>query len=193
MTSMNNAQEILNQFDDFFDQLTQDSSINIVLDVEVSDRPGLEIKINSDTLYNSQLDPGSHTITLEYPNHQKIDLEISMYGKSSRDTVIENNQIIKDKFIMIKGLTINNFDLFNDADLFYNKFIYLNEKQQQEQVKPGFWNNCTLKLQFSIPIVSWINQNSTKNFSVAQPLRNPNALLVEETFNDLVKNVQLLK
>jgi len=189
---MKTAQETLDQFDKFFDELIESDSIEIQLIVSAFCSPGLQITINSNIVYDNILSSGVHTINLSYKTDPKIVLDISMYGKSPKDTLVQNNQIIQDKFITIDGLTINNFDLFNDSDLFYNKFLYINNQGIEEQVKAGFWGNNTLRLIFTTPFALWHTQNSHKNTHISNSLHYRNNSLTNEVFEDLVKNIQLL-
>lgn len=189
---MKTAQEIYNQFDRFFNEICQDDDISISLLLEVSDNPGLMIKVNNRTIYDKLLTAGQHEISLSCGVEKAITLDISMYGKTDKDTTVQNNQIIYDKFIIIKSLKINNFDLINDQELFYNKFLYLDEHGVSEPVKIGFWNNSTLRLEFVTPFIHWYIENSHKNSHVSDSLQFRNNSQTDEVFVDLTKNIQLL-
>jgi hypothetical protein len=190
---MKTAQELYNQFDDFFDRVCQTDNINILLNLQASNSPGLLVKVNNILIYDNSLTSGDHEISLDCTPEENIILDISMYGKTAKDTIVQNNQIVQDKFISIQGLKINNFDVFNDQDLFYNKFIYTNEQGIQESVKAGFWNNCTLQLKFTTPFISWYTQNSDKNSHISTSLQYRNNSQTEEIFADLAKNIELLR
>jgi hypothetical protein len=190
---MKTAQTIYNQFDRFFNEICQDDDIRISLFLEVSDNPGLMINVNNHTIYDKLLTAGEHEISLSCNSEKAITLDISMYGKTAKDTTVQNNQIIHDKFIIIKGLKINNFDLVNDQELFYSKFLYLDEHGVSEPVKIGFWNNCTLRLEFVTPFTQWYVQNSHKNSHISDSLKYRNNSQTDEVFVDLTKNIQLLR
>lgn len=200
MTTMfNSAQQIFDNFDLFYDFILIDKYIKLEVDI-ISNRgetdPHLCISINDTVLFSDNVSSGIHTLILEYPteNEKDICLKIGMSGKTANDTIVENNEIIQDKFIELTGLKINNFDLFTDYDLFYSKFKYSNnDTQQLTNINSGFWSNSTLMLTATLPFTTWYNNNSTKNINVADSLRNRTNNLTDTTYQKLVKNINLLK
>jgi hypothetical protein len=193
MNSTKNAQEILDNFDDFFLGLAQDNAIKIALDLEVSDTPIMEVKVNSKEVYHSQLESGNLTVELTIAPAPIMQLDISMLGKTQRDTVLVDNKIVKDKFIIIKRFLINNFDLLQDHNLFYSKFIYLDQQNNKQEVKAGFWANNTLRLEFTSPFTLWYALNSSKNTQISQSLHYRDNQLTDQAFTKLSENVNLLE
>ncbi len=189
---MKNAQEAYKKFDQFFDDLCDTNSIAISLVVQASNNPNLLIKINNTVVHDMLLTSGDHTISVSCAAEETNTLNISMYGKTVGDTVVQNGKIVKDKFITISELKINHFDLFNDVEMFYNKFVYINEQGIEEKAKPGFWGNCILQLNFTNPFIKWHSQNSLKNSNVASSLQYRTINMTKETFDDLEKNIKLL-
>jgi len=193
MNSTKNAQEILDNFDDFFLTLTKDNVIKLALELEVSDSPGLTIEVNSKEIFNQILNPGKISVNVEFVPTPQVQLDISMFGKTQKDTVIVNNEIVKDKYIILNELKINNFDLLRDYHLFYGKFIYIDQQHNVTDVKAGFWGNDTLRLLFSSPFTEWHTANSTKNTQISQSLHYRDSRLTVEAFDNLFKNVKLLE
>lgn len=193
MNSTKNAQEILDNFDDFFLGLAQDNAIKIALDLEVSDTPIMEVKVNSKEVYHSQLESRNLTVELTIAPAPIMQLDISMLGKTQRDTVLVDNKIVKDKFIIIKRFLINNFDLLQDHNLFYSKFIYLDQQNNKQEVKAGFWANNTLRLEFTSPFTLWYALNSSKNTQISQSLHYRDNQLTDQAFTKLSENVNLLE
>lgn len=195
---INSSYQAFTNPDVFFDKLLIDKYIKLEIDLLSSSgdiAPSLCISINDTVLFSDNIASGNHTLILEYPtaNEKEFCLKITMSGKTASDTVVENNEIIRDKFIELTGLKINNFDLFTDYDLFYSRFKYINDDTQQlTNVNAGFWSNSTLMLTATIPFTTWYNNNSTKNINVADSLKNRTNNLTDETYQKLVKNINLL-
>jgi hypothetical protein len=196
----NSAQQSFENFDSFFESLTAEDSLKLELDVTADNYNGdpcLTVNTNGELLYSDELSEGKHGITLEYftQDMREIIIEISMSGKNTRDTLVENNKIVKDKFILIDRLTINNYDITNDVELFYNKFTYKNNNTNiEESVKSGFWQNSTLTLKCSLPFSQWYQQNTTRNIALSENLQyQDNKVLAEQQYTELVKKLKLLK
>lgn len=195
---INSSYQAFINSDLFFDKLLIDNYIKLEIDIisgRVDTDPSLCISINDTILFFDEVASGGHTLILEYPvtTEKEFCLKITMSGKTVRDTEIENNEIIRDKFIKLTGLKINNFDLFTDYDLFYSRFKYIdNDSQQLTNINAGFWSNSTLMLTATIPFTTWYNDNSTKNMNIADSLKYRADGLTNETYQKLVKNINLL-
>lgn len=196
----NSAQESFKEFDKFFEVLTKEQTFKLSLGLTVGNFNGLPlltIGINGKTLSSEELNEGQHFLNFEYDlqDEKEIILEISMSGKNNRDTLIENNKIIKDKFVLIDQLMINNYNIINDIDLFYNKFSYRNNNTNTEEpVKIGFWQNSTLTLRCSLPFSVWYQENTKRNIELSENMQyQDNKILAEHQYTELIEKIKLLK
>jgi hypothetical protein len=197
---IDSGEQIFNEFDSFFDLLTQDKSLNIdltVLSSECNGSPRLEIYVDDMLISSQLLSEGYHQIQLTHPVADKdsAHIKISMSEKSSRDTKVVDGQIVKDKYILIERLLINNFDITTDFDLFYNKLRYTNNQGLDEPVKNGFWHNSnTLHIECSLPFVLWYNENTKKNINLSENLIfKDDKDLAAQQYDNLVNKLHLLK
>jgi len=195
----NSGEQAFRDFELFFNSLIQDSNLTIdltVLSSEYNGAPRLKIQVDDVIISSQLLAEGYHQIQLTHPINEKsaVHIKISMSEKSSDDTKIVNDQIVKDKYISIERLLINNFDLTADVDLFYSKLRYTNNQGVDEPVKKGFWNNNTLHIECSLPFVLWYNENTKKNINLAENLIfRDDKDLAEVQYEKLVSKLHLLK
>jgi hypothetical protein len=140
---------------------------------------------------------GKHSIKIEADVTELLEssIEISMLGKQTGDTILENDNIVKDKFIMIDNLKINNYNITSDPDLFYNKFEYKNNDTNKiESVKSGFWSNSSLILKFSMPFTKWYQENSLRNTVLSDQMKYLDSKgLVDQQYQKLIEKLKLLK
>lgn len=195
-----NAEESFEAFDTFFESLLAEQSLKFLLGVTVGNyngAPQLNVAVNGDILHSKELEEGKHVLNLEYTfqNKKEAIIEISMLGKNTRDTLVENDKIVRDKFILIDQLMINNYDITGDVELFYNKFSYKNNNTNlEEPVKSGFWQNSTLSLKCSLPFSFWYQENTKRNIELSENLKyQDNKVLAEHQYRELVEKVKLLK
>lgn len=200
MKTFNNAEQIVNNFDSFFEFLIVEDILLIELDVIASEckgNPHLIVKLNDTILYSNQLIEGRHSIKIETDVKGLLEssIEISMLGKHTNDTLLENGIIVKDKFIMIKNLIINNYNITSDPDLFFNIFEYKNNNTNKfESVKCGFWNNSSLILKFSMPFIKWYQENSKKNTELSDQIKYTDYKgPIPQQYKELIKKLKLLK
>ena len=137
--------------------------------------PVAEIKINSDSVIKQEIigteqKPSLVEFEYELVEGQKYDLKIVRSNKASGDTVLENNQIIKDQLLNIKSIEIDEIDI---GSLVYEG-VYTPEypepwaSQQQlagNTLPKSFKNvtkmghNGTWSLQFESPFYMWLLEN----------------------------------
>ena len=194
------AEESFEAFDTFFESLLAEQSLKFLLGVTVGNyngAPQLNVAVNGDILHSKELEEGKHVLNLEYTfqNKKEAIIEISMLGKNTRDTLVENDKIVRDKFILVDQLMINNYDITGDVELFYNKFSYKNNNTNlEEPVKSGFWQNSTLSLKCSLPFSFWYQENTKRNIELSENLKyQDNKVLAEHQYRELVEKVKLLK
>lgn len=165
----------LENFDSFLTSLVDDE-LEIFMDIEVgvvTNLPRLQIHYNEQILLDKEFAQGNHCITLktkEIGNHQL--LKIGMINKTILDTIVEDEKIIKDKFVSINELRINNYILTKDYDFFYNCCKYKNtDTDEYEPVKKGFWSNSFLEIYFDKPFVLYYNSVSKLNVELSDSLK----------------------
>jgi hypothetical protein len=190
------SEKSLMEFDAFVESLCEPRiSIDIDIEAKISNLPiYLAIEINAATLAKQEITEGSHHINLVYDAKNGLDccLKISMSGKSITDTVIEHGQIIKDTWVEIKKLKINNFLLSQDYDFFRDFFEYFNHDDGiEESVKLGFWKNSSLILNFQTPFDIWYQEKTTKNVHLHDNLKyrenNSTLMAAKEKFIESIK------
>jgi hypothetical protein len=112
--------------------------------------PSLRIKINNRIVWVGSVQP---VITVDDSlDSGKVNLMIEHYGKENSDTVVENDQIIKDKNCELDEVII---DEYNIEEL---KWISHYVGQDQNKIdgclffgKNGYWH-----FDFELPILKWI-------------------------------------
>jgi hypothetical protein len=198
MKKISNQREFEN-LDNFFETLIPSAiKIEFVLKVEVvTSNPRFLVTIDDCILFNDVLDEGLHNITLDTvklePGKKSV-LTLSMSGKNKHDTICHNDVIVKDTFILIEKITINNFDILLDTDFFYRYFACTdNSTNESISVSNGFWSNSSLTMTFDNPFELWYNSKSTKNIELAGPLKFQNGLdRVEDELARLLDNLEKL-
>lgn len=199
MKNFTSAEQLVANFDSFFETLCREEFLMIELEVTASEckgNPRLIVGVNNRLIYSDALSEGRHHIPIEIDTKEinTVDLRISMQEKQINDTLVKNGDIIKDKFIKIDGLKINNYDIMADPELFYKKFEYINDNSGiLESVKSGFWTNASLILRFDIPFTQWYQEHSTKNINLAEQMKYlENDELLAEQYTKLIENLKLL-
>lgn len=196
---INSGEQAFNEFDSFFNFLTQDENLSIDLTVvssECNGSPRLDVEVDGITISSLVLSEGQHQLQLSHPVKDKSSacIKISMTGKSNRDTQVVDGKIVKDKYILIERLLINNFDITADPDLFFGKLKYSNNQGLFEPVKNGFWQNSTLHIECALPFVLWYQENTKKNIDLAENLVfQDNKELAAQQYEKLVSKLHLLK
>ena len=143
----------------------------IALTVEchtVTDHCGIEI-YNNDTLLSSNLfESGLQKINFAVQLTQETNLRIKFTNKKDSDTQVDAaGNILNDKFVEIKDLTVNRINLTNDIE-FYMQHLQYQERGQATEPKFGMWiNNSELIINFTGSFRSWYNRNSKKNSVLA--------------------------
>jgi hypothetical protein len=159
----------IKNYQEFIDQiLTYKSDLDVVLDVTATDcntNPEMELCINNSTLFKSLLEPGQHTIKLTVNRELLIQsgnlLRISLTNKATNDTQVDcNGNILKDKSITIQSLKIDNCELTQDPEFFYQNFYYDTPDQPPSL---GMWDQRVLSLKFDWPFVKWYSNRSNQN------------------------------
>jgi hypothetical protein len=158
--------------DTFIHQLfKKNESVNLEIELEsysCNSDPVVTIEFNQQLLHNELLQEGQHKFNFTIPvsNAQNI-VSINMTNKNqNQDTLVDSNgNIIKDKFIKIKSIKINNCDLSADQEFFYKNFVSTVDAEVVP-TRDGLWsNNETLSFTFQTPFVPWYATTSNKNVS----------------------------
>ena len=170
------AQYYFENFEEFLQLIIEknknvDNAFNLTLELESSvDGSLITVVINEEIVSTNMLTEGIHTINLQnLPVTSINSIVITFSNKTEQDTICDSfGKILKDKFVLIKKFIINDIDLFQDQEFFYNKLIYI-ENNNHCYMKPGFWfNNSKIEFNFESPFLLWYSKN-TKNFSVFTP------------------------
>lgn len=145
---------LLDQYQNYVDQKIQDMYSKSKIKIEVDSfhsngAPNLFVKHNDITLYDNLLQEGANTVELEIKNVKSSCITIGMSNKKKNDTIIDNHgNIVKDKKIMIKKITIDSIDLTRNQHYFYNKLKYYEDGKICKVSKPGFYLNSYLEINF---------------------------------------------
>ena len=129
-TIFKTGKEAFNNIDSFIDSLVVEDKIQFGITVEVDNfhdpnidntDPQLLIVANGTLIYDQYLTQGQHQISLEFNSQLNNQIVVSMKGKNLSDTLIIDNQIVRDRSIKILSFSINQFDLTHDPDFFYKE------------------------------------------------------------------------
>jgi hypothetical protein len=200
MNSTKTAIEAFDNFDRLLDHLLIEKTFELGIEATVS-TTNLPIRfciaVNDLTVADQFLETGNYSDSIMIKTAQlgkQVSLEISLSGKGINDTVVDQQgKIIKDTFVVLDKLYINNFDILSDYDFFYNKFQYVNNDNNHcENVKMGFWSNSTLRLDFDLPFAFWYANNSDKNSKLSGGLQFSDSAHSVEFLNKLIASVKKL-
>jgi len=163
----------IQDIDVFVDELINSKNdLEIKMEIEVSSTetdPGILVKLNDTVLENKLIPAGLQqlTFTVSKDNLDRNNLfSIELLNKLPTDTMVDQSgQIIKDKFIVIKSLYIDNCDILKDFD-FFNREFYTVRDGIVENPNTGLWfNGQSLNLKFQAPFKIWYSQHSDKNLN----------------------------
>ena len=195
--SKNSAEnQYLASYDDFVAGLVPD---DLVLEIEYEsdcvDNDGVFfVKFNSNQIVNVPLVNHSSVLRLNLiPTTGAQTLEIGMTGKKPNSTIVQDGKIVKDTFVKLLDLRINNYKLLDDYKFFFDRTQYV-KHENQEKTTPmnGFWQDASLTIEFDLPFDLWYNSVSTKNVILSESLqfrtaKNDLDSLVEELEQSLKK------
>ena len=199
MISIKNTAEnqYLTNYNDFIDSLVPN---DLFLEIEyesdsVTGNSYFCVKYNNAIVDNFKIKKEVTNLKLELiPGTGLQTLEISMTGKGSEDTVVQGGAIVKDTFIKLLNLKINNYKLLDDHDFFLNKFEYIKHKDNAKIIPmDGFWEDATLQITFELPFDLWYNSTSTKNAAISEGLKFRVSHNIESMIQDLEENLKHLK
>ena len=94
--------------------------------------PLIKIQINNVEIFKGQLTNRLTEFNIDY---KKFTLKIELLDKSHRDTVVENNKIVKDKFLKIHNIKFDNL-ILNEEDFLINYDPYLHHNNNK--IKSNF-------------------------------------------------------
>lgn len=117
--------------------------------------PRLEIKANSQTLFNQTLDPGEQSIDLVFDSDFQNEniIECTMKGKSRSDTLLnDDGSIAADKSIDFLSLIIDGVDIMSDSDYYYKHTQYHEEQALLSTAYPGLYRDqSSVKITYTAP------------------------------------------
>jgi len=191
-----------------FDLLSDDiesnnveTELSVALTVEchtATDRCGIEIYNGDQQLSNNLFESGLQKINFVVQLTKETNLRIKFTNKKDNDTVVDAaGNILQDKFVEIKDLTINQINLTNDIE-FYMQHLQYQEHGQATEPKFGMWiNNSELVINFAGSFRSWYHRNSKKNSVLGAEIITQ--ITLSTTYNDdyfrnkIVEKLDLLK
>lgn len=123
----------------------------------------IEIIYNDTVLYKGASQKGIQTLEftdLDSSNANST-FSIRFFNKTMSDTIVDTHgNILQDKHILIKKFVVNDIDLMQDVEFFYNTMQYSVE-EVPTNVSTGFWlNNSKLVLNFTNPFILWYCYNT---------------------------------
>ena len=138
-------------------------------------KPIAEIRINSDSKFQSEIDGTEDNPTLIEVEHElvegeKYDLQIVRSNKDGKQTVIEDGEIVKDQLLNIKSIEIDEIDI---GGLVYEGVYTPNypepwatqQRQAGTELPESFksvtkmGHNGVWSLQFKSPFYMWLLEN----------------------------------
>ena len=128
-----------------------------------SKKPNFSIFLNDELIEQKDIENESvHEIVFErgVAEDQEHELKIRLNNKQDEDTIIENNQIVKDMILNIDGIEIDDIDIGNlrwTAEYKLDQAREYNGKQTDHIdncVNLGF--NGTYTLKFASPFYIWL-------------------------------------
>jgi hypothetical protein len=200
-TIFKTGKEAFNNIDSFIDSLAAEDKIKFSITVEVDNfhdpnidntDPQLLIVANDTLIYNQYLTQGQHHISLEFDSQLNNQIVVSMKGKNSSDTLVIDNEIVRDRSIKILSFSINQFDLMQDPDFFY-KQLWAKELGQPISVNSGFWSNSDLGINFISPFILWYQDRTTKNSTVTAELELQNSGNYEKSLSQMLIALEKLQ
>lgn len=108
---------------------------NVVISTEIINQPSLTVSVELPILHS-----GEHVLSIE------------LFGKSTDNTVILHDQIIKDQLLELVDLQVDNIVLPEYHK--YNGIFYYNNQSTPSMTKWGF--NGIFKWKFYTPIIPWL-------------------------------------
>jgi len=189
------AEENFKIFETFFDSLVK-NTIELDLEFKVDTVKSLchfQIVLDDQLLLDSDYQPGCYSFAKNIKvNKGPHILTLSMTGKTSHDTLIENGSIVKDKFIRFNKFYLNNYDLVNDYSL-RKHFVYTDLITKQcKEVKLGFWSNAQLTINFDSPIEIFFNGHGQRVLHKSLEFRQKHEELLNSIKLEIIKNVDKL-
>lgn len=135
--------------------------------------PLVYIKINDQQYYHQRLQ-GNKTFVIDtvLDKNNTCCLIVGLEGKNNSNTMIENNKIIKDQFVKVTDIQINQLSLTNFMN--YSKFVNAESGNTTHQVD-GVYQNGEFLLSLKTPIFPYLSklfQDNIQNYNVEKKFLN---------------------
>lgn len=189
------TENVWNRFDKFLEELTDENEVKLRLSLECDMSPEIRVLVNGDLAYQDSQPDGHNDIEIVSAlssQHREVTIDISMINKTMGvDTLVDDEgRVVRDKYAQLSSLQLNNIDLLKDYDFFYGgTLLYLDEAGNEIQISNGFWQNATLRISYSRPLMLWYNQRSNKN-QHSGDLDSTEA--INQQYTRLLKNIEKL-
>jgi len=145
-------------------QTTRELEVEINLESSsVNGNPGIEIYFNTSKVLTKDVPEGPAQIKFKIDQTSDNTIKFKLINKNANDTLVDNNQIVKDKCLVFKSLYINGVDILQDPE-FFNNYIKYVEDNQFVEAKYGLWkNNSEIQISYPGLFKTWYNKHSKKN------------------------------
>lgn len=189
------TENVWNRFDNFLEELTDEDEVRLRLSLECDMSPEIRVSINGHSVYQDLQADGNNDIELVSElssQHRQVTIDISMINKTMGvDTLVDDEgRVVRDKYAQLSSLQLNNIDLLKDYDFFYGgSLLYFDEDGNELQITNGFWQNATLRISYSRPLMLWYNQRSNKNQHSGDL---DSAEAINQQYTRLLKNIEKL-
>ena len=128
-----------------------------------NDWPIIDIKVNSKIVVENFMVENDQTVQIKIPYSKKRNiLSIHFKNKTSKDTVVENNIILRDKSVIINEILFDNVRVRHD-DLYQQGFMEVNKTRTKSA---GLYlANSVYKFYFENPVIPFFLKSKKGYFS----------------------------
>ena len=120
--------------------------------------PNLRISLNEKILFDGRVEePLYFDKELEVEDESTYKLNFTLYGKSKYDTIIENEEIIKDTLIKIDRIELDDIDFTRSLSVETDKCYYIHDGSNEKHTFHDTMGvNGTSTVEFTTPFYVWL-------------------------------------
>lgn len=159
--------------------------------------PTVKVTLGDEVIYDDKIVDKKNIHHKKYiDNTQELLLRIEYYGKTSKDTIVKDNEIVEDQGIIIDDLIVNDVSLIKSNIIYAlgNYKLNLDENQKKYFVEHGLdlgpthslnmFINGIWELKFKTPVVPYLIGIRTTKIKYENW---PNVKLLNEIYSAIVK------